>query len=119
MAKEVRFKDMGDSILLKAFGYSPKLRILDIFLTNPYLDFSKEELIRELGMSKQTLYKNFKDLVELGVVKVSRNIGRATMYRINREHPLVKKLDEMINEISLHIAEEEAKKQAKQIQISK
>jgi len=110
MAKEVRYKDMGDSILLKVFGYSPKLRILDIFLTNPYLDFSKEELVRELGMSKQTLYKNFKDLVELGVVKVSRNIGRATMYRINREHPLVKRLDEMINEISLQIAEEETKR---------
>ncbi|MBC7091036.1 MAG: winged helix-turn-helix transcriptional regulator [Nitrososphaeria archaeon] len=119
MAKEVRYKDMGDSILIKAFGYSPKLRILDIFLTNPYLDFSKEELVRELGMSKQTLYKNFKDLVELGVIKVSRNIGRATMYRINREHPLVKRLDEIINEISLQIAEEEAKKQAKQVPVSK
>lgn len=66
MAKKVRYKDIGDSILLKALGYSPKLRILDIFLTNPYLDFSKEELVRELGMSKQTLYKNFKDLEELG-----------------------------------------------------
>ncbi len=110
MAGEVRYKDMGDSILLKAFGYSPKLRILDIFLTNPYLDFNKEELVKELGISKQTLYKNFKDLEELGVVKVSRNIGRATMYRINREHPLIKRLDEMINEISLQIAEEKAKK---------
>jgi len=110
VAKEVRYKDMGDSILLKAFGYSPKLRILDIFLANPYLDFSKNELAKELGMSKQTLYKNFEDLVELGVIKVSRKIGRATMYRINREHPLVKKLDEMINEISLQIAEEETKK---------
>jgi len=119
MVKEVRYKDMGDSILLKAFGYSPKLRILDIFLANPYLDFSKEELVRELGMSKQTLYKNFKDLVELGVIKVSRKIGRAIMYRINREHPLVKKLDEIINEISLQIAEEEVKKQSKQILVSK
>ena len=110
MAEEVRYKNMGDSILLKAFGYSPKLRILDIFLTNPYLDFSKNELARELGMSKQTLYKNFKDLMELGVVKLSRNIGRATMYRINREHPLVKRLNEMVNEISLQIAEKEAEK---------
>ena len=119
MVKEIRYKDMGDSILLKAFGYSPKLRMLDIFLTNPYLDFSKEELVRELGMSKQTIYKNFKDLVELGVIKVSRKIGRATMYRLNREHPLVKKLDEIINEISLQIAEEEASKRAKQISVSK
>jgi len=55
--KEVRYKDTGDSLLLEAFGKSPKLRIIDIFLTNPLLDFSENELVRELGMSKQTLYK--------------------------------------------------------------
>jgi AcrR family transcriptional regulator len=57
-------------------------------------------------MSKQTLYKYFRDLEELGVVKVSRRIGRATMYRINLEHPLVRKLDEMVTETSLKIVDE-------------
>jgi len=107
--KEVRYKDTGESILIKAFGYSPKLRIIDIFLTNPYFDFSREELVIELGMSKQRLYKNFKDLEELGLLEVSRRIGRATMYKLNRKHPLVKLLDQMITEISLQIAEKQAK----------
>jgi Fe2+ or Zn2+ uptake regulation protein len=100
MNQQPRYKDTGDSLLLKAFGYSPKLRIIDIFLTNPYFDFAKEELARELAMSKQTVYKNFKDLEELGVVKVSRRIGKATMYRIDRNHPLVKTLNESVNETS-------------------
>jgi len=73
------YKDLGETLLVKMFGYSPKLRILDIFMDNPYFDFSKSELVKELGMSKQTLYKNFKDLEDLGIVKVSRNIGRAVM----------------------------------------
>ncbi|MEM3489728.1 MAG: winged helix-turn-helix domain-containing protein, partial [Nitrososphaerota archaeon] len=81
---KVLYKNLGDSLLLNALGYSPKMRIIDIFMTNPYFDFSREELVKELGMSKQTLYKNFKDLEELGIVKVSRRIGRAVMYRINR-----------------------------------
>jgi DNA-binding transcriptional ArsR family regulator len=119
MAREVTYKETGDSILIKAFGYSPKLRMIDIFLTNPYFDFSKEELARELGMSKQTIYKHFKDLEDLGIVKVSRKIGRATMYRLNREHPLVKRLDEIINEISLQIAEQEMKKRVKPVAIRK
>lgn len=107
---EVRYKDLGETLFVKMFGYSPKLRILDIFLDNPYLDFSKSEVVRELRMSKQTFYKNFKDLEELGIVKPTRNIGRATMYRINREHPLVRKLNEIVNEVSLQIAEQEAEK---------
>jgi AraC-like DNA-binding protein len=109
MRAEVRYKDTGDSLLLKAFGYSPKLRIIDIFLTNPYFDFDKEELARELGMSKQTVYRNFKDLEELGVVKVSRRIGRATMYRIDRDYPLIRTLNESVNEASFQIAKQEKK----------
>ena len=104
---EVIYKDLGDSLLIKALGYSPKMRIIDIFLTNPYFDFSREELVKELGMSKQTLYKNFKDLEELGIVKISRKIGRATMYRISRGHPLVKTLDESVKELSFQIAKRE------------
>jgi len=110
MSKKVLYKDTGTSLLIKVFGSSPKLKIIDILLTNPYFDFSKEELAKELGMSKQTLYKNFKDLEELRIVKVSRKIGRATMYKLNREHPLVKEINNLINQISLKIAETEAKK---------
>ncbi|MGQ9781817.1 MAG: winged helix-turn-helix domain-containing protein [Nitrososphaeria archaeon] len=112
---EVTYKDLGETLLVKMFGYSPKLRILDIFMDNPYFDFSKSELVKELGMSKQTLYKNFKDLEELEIVKVSRNIGRAIMYRINMEHPLVRKLNEIVNEVSLQIAEQEMKKKVEAV----
>jgi|GEM_PF-5967848 len=37
------------------------------------------------------------------------------MYKLNRKHPLVKLLDQMITEISLQIAEKEAEKQAKTV----
>jgi len=75
-------------------------------MTNPYFDFSKSKLVKELGMSKQTLYKNFGDLEELGIVKVSRKIGR-TLYKINMQHPLVKRLYDMVEQTSLKIAEQE------------
>jgi len=113
--KEVRYKDLGESLLLKAFGDSPKLRIIDIFLTNPFFDFSKNELVRELGMSKQTLYKYFKDLEELGMVKVTRKIGRANLYKVNPENPMVKMLNEHITQLSLQVAEQEAEKMRKPI----
>jgi len=105
--EEVRYKDLGESLLLKAFGNSPKLRIIDIFLTNPLFDFSKNELAKELRMSKQTLYKCLKDLEELGMVKVSRKIGRASLYKINLENPMVKMLNEYVTQLSLQIAEQE------------
>lgn len=113
--KEVRYKDLGDSLLLKAFGSSPKLRIIDVFLTNPLFDFSKNELVKELGMSKQTLYKYFQDLEELNIVKVTRKIGRANLYKINLENPMVKMLNEYTTQLSLQIAEQEKTKMQKPI----
>lgn len=110
MEEEVRHRDLGDSLLLKAFRNSPKLRIIDVFLTNPFFDFSKNELVRELGMSKQTLYKYFKDLEDLGIVKVSRKIGRTNLYKVNLENPMVKMLNEYTTQLSLQIAEKEKAK---------
>ncbi len=117
MTKKVMYKDLGDSLLLKAFGYTPKLRIMDIFMTNPYFDFSRSELVRELRMSKQTLYKNFEDLEELGIVKVSRRIGRASLYKVNMQHQLVKKLYEMVTPTSLKIAEQEMEKMKQPVKV--
>jgi uncharacterized membrane protein len=57
--------------------------------------------VRELGMSKQTLYKYFKDLEELGMVKFTRNIGKANPYKINLENPMVKMLNEYTTQLLL------------------
>ncbi len=103
------------SILLKTLGDSPKLRITDFFIDNPLFDFTKKEVIEALGMSKQTFYKYFSDLEEYGIVKVSRRIGKAKLYRVNPESPMVKMLNEMVTKISLQIAEHEVEKMKKPI----
>jgi predicted transcriptional regulator len=103
--------------LLKTLGDSLKLRIIDFFLDNPLFDFTKKEVIETLGMSKQTFYKYFKNIEKYGIVNVSRKIGRAKLYKINLENPIVKMLREFETQLSLIIAEQEAEKMRKQIAI--
>ncbi|MEM2995494.1 MAG: winged helix-turn-helix domain-containing protein [Candidatus Bathyarchaeia archaeon] len=105
MGEKLYTKKKFESILIKTLGNSPKLRIVDFFLDNPLFDFTKKEVIEALGMSKQTFYKYFPELEEYGVVKVSRKIGKAKLYRINVEHPLVKMLREYETKLSQEIAE--------------
>lgn len=100
------------SLLIRALGDSPKLRIIDFFLDNPFFDFTKKEVIEALGMSKQTFYKYFRDLEAYEIVKVSRRIGRAKLYRINLDHPLVEMLRRYEEKLSLMLAEKEAGKRA-------
>jgi AcrR family transcriptional regulator len=73
-------------------------------------DFTKKEVIEALGMSKQTFYKYFPELEEYEVVKVSGRIGKAKLYKINLEHPLVKMLREYEKKASMQIARKEANK---------
>lgn len=109
MPEEIYVEKKYQSILAKALGNSPKLRIIDFFLDNPLSDFTKKEIIEALGMSKQTFYKYFPELEELGIVRVSRKIGKAKLYKLNLKHPLVNMLREYERKVSLQIAKKEAK----------
>ena len=98
------------SLMIKVLGYSPKMKILVYLLDFPTSDFTKKEIIDALGMSKQTFYKYFDDLEEVGIVKVNMTIGKAKLYKVNRENPIVKDLVNMEKKLSLQIAEEEENK---------
>ena len=81
-----------ETLLLKYLGASPMLRITDFFLDNPLSDYSKNEIVKNLGMGRVTFFKYWKELEKSGAVKTSRQIGRATMYQLNRENNIVKHL---------------------------
>jgi DNA-binding transcriptional ArsR family regulator len=105
----------GQSLITKVFGYSPKMKILDYLLDFPTNDFTKKEIIDALGMSKQTFYKYFGDLEEVGIVKVNRAIGKAKLYKVNRENLIVKDLVNMEKRLSLQIAVQQEEKLKKPI----
>jgi len=52
----------GNTILVETFGNNPVIRIIGFLIDNPIFDHSKEDMIRELGMSKITFYKYFRML---------------------------------------------------------
>ena len=104
-----------DSLLIRALGNSPKLRILDYLLDYKLNDFTKKEIVEALRMSKLTFYKYFKDLEMLGLVIASRKIGRATLYKVNLNNPMVKMLIEYETKLSLQIAEQEAERMKKPV----
>lgn len=84
-----------ESLLLKALGKSPQLRIVDFFIDNRLFDYSKKEIIEELGMSKTTFYKVWGELEALEIVRVSRKFGKAKLYKLNVDNELVKNLIEI------------------------
>jgi len=117
MPEELYTKKEYQSLLLKTLGESPKLRIVDFFMDNPLSDFTKKEVIEALGMSKQTFYKYFEDIEKYGIVIVSRKIGKASLYKIDLKHPLIKMLRDYETKLSLQIAEKEEEKMKQPVKV--
>jgi hypothetical protein len=89
--KEAGMK-MKKSFFLKRFGSSPFFRVVDFFVDNYGYDYSKTEIAKGAGISRVTLNTFFKDLLDLGIVKKTRDVGRAKMYQLNLDSPITKEL---------------------------
>jgi DNA-binding transcriptional regulator YhcF (GntR family) len=102
-----------ETLLLKYLGSSPTLRMVDFFLDNPLSDYSKNEVANNLAMSRATFFKYWKVLERSGAVRITRQIGRATMYELDRQNDIVKqliKLDMTLARKSMEKAVEESEK---------
>ena len=102
-----------ETMLLKYLGASPTLRIIDFFLDNPLSDYSKNEIARNLGMGRVTFFKYWREMENSGAVKVTRHVGRATMYQLDKENEVVRqliKLDMTLARRAMESAAEDYKK---------
>jgi len=94
------------SLLLRAYGSSPQMKILDYLMDFPKNDFTQKEIIEALGMSKTTFYKYFENLVDFGMIRINRKIANAKLYSINMASPVVQSMRKNVDYISEKIADE-------------
>ncbi|HKW03799.1 MAG TPA: hypothetical protein VJN71_00745 [Nitrososphaerales archaeon] len=81
-----------ETLLLQYLGSSPTLRMVDFFLDNPLSDYPKNEIAKNLAMSRATFFKYWKVLEKSGAVKITRQIGRATLYELDKQNDIVRQL---------------------------
>jgi len=81
------------------------IRVIDFLLENRIFDYSKAEIARQAGVSRTTLDVFWKKLIKEGILRKSRTIGRATLYRFNPHSEISKKLIELDFAISKRHAE--------------
>ena len=81
-----------ESVFLKITGDSPKLRVLDFLLTFQAFDYSLTDIAKNAEVSYTSLMSFWPELVKTGIVKETRKVGKARMFRINEGNPVVKQL---------------------------
>ena len=105
----------NETLLLRYLGASPILRIVDFFLDNPLSDYSKNEIAGNLAMSRATFFKYWKELEKSGALTISRKIGRATLYELDRGNDVVKQLIKLDMALSRRAMQQAAEQYEKPI----
>jgi DNA-binding MarR family transcriptional regulator len=95
----------SSSLILRVYGSSPQMKIIDYLMNFPKNDFTQKEIIEALGMSKTTFYKYFDSIVGFGMIRVNRKIANTRLYSINMQSPLVKNIKKDIDYLSEKIAD--------------
>lgn len=80
------------SLLVQFMGDTPLSRIVDFFVENKGLDFSKSQIAEGAGISRTALFKYWGIIENFGLVKVTRAFGKAKLYTLNTENPLVQEI---------------------------
>ena len=83
------------TFLLKVFGDYPQIKVLDFLLTYREYDYPLSEIAENAGVGWTTIHQFFPSLVEQGLVKKTRKIGRAILYKLNVENEIVQELIDM------------------------
>lgn len=78
--------------LLAQFSNTTKVRIIDFLLDNYPLDFSKNEIARNLGVSRQVIFNSWTFLEKHGIIKVTRKFGKTKLYTLNSKNPITKRI---------------------------
>lgn len=83
------------SLFVEFFGDYPIIRVLDFLIENDVFDYSKKDISRDANVSWNTLDSFWNQLEEREIVIHTRRVGKAEMYKLNTNNPLVKKLMEL------------------------
>lgn len=87
---------MGEkSLLLQLTGDMPLFRIMDFFVDNKGIDFTKKDIIEGADISKATLFNYWAEIEKYGLVKITRTFGKTKLYTLNTENPVTQKILEL------------------------
>jgi hypothetical protein len=100
--------------LQKLFKDSSIAKLLDFLTLYKDFDYPKTEISKNSGVSWKTLYRLWPLLEKYNLVIKTRQIGRATLYKLNTESQIAQVLNKLALEIATFGVNEELARQAKE-----
>lgn len=95
--------------LRHVFGDKPIPKTIDFLLVHRHWDYPLSAIAEATSVSYRTLQKVVPMLVKKGILKETREVGKAKMYSLNFNSASVKKLDEFALVSDIEFAQKQQK----------
>ncbi len=79
----------SQSVFVEYFGSSPYIKVLDFLIQGQEFDYSMTEIARNSGVGWSAFSVVFKKLLEKNIIKATRTIGNAKLFRLNKKNQFV------------------------------
>lgn len=80
------------TLFTETIGNSPTARVLELLINGEGLDYSLSDIVEGAEVSWATVHEVVPQLEKKGLIKHTRKVGMAKMYKINRANPVAKSL---------------------------
>ena len=78
------------TIFRETLGDTPVIKVLDFLIEGRGLDYSLSDIAENSNIGWTTLHRIWDKMLRLNIVKPTREIGRAKLFKLNEENPAVK-----------------------------
>src|SRR3989338_9821577 len=92
-------------IFVRTFGSSPVIKVLNFLLQGRELDYSMSDIARNSDISWTTLNRVWAGMEKTGLIKNTRKIGKAKLYKLNSENEIVKRLIDLHRQLLIEETE--------------
>lgn len=99
----------AESGIIALYGDSPRMKMVDFFMTFPKNEFTVPELVEGIGMSRTTAFNEVEKLLDNGMIIQSGNVGKSPTYKINTKSPIVYSMQKLVSLRSKKIAASQIK----------
>ncbi len=86
-----------ESGIISLYGDSPRMKMVDFFMTFPKNEFTVSELVEGIGMSRTTAFKEIDKLSTNGMIVKSGNVRKSPIYKINKNNSVIYFMQKMVS----------------------
>ncbi|MFT4326188.1 MAG: helix-turn-helix domain-containing protein [Candidatus Woesearchaeota archaeon] len=93
----------GKALFSNIFGENTPIKIIDFLMMGNNFDFTLSHISNGIGVSRTSVRNSINQLIETGIVEISRVDNKSTYYRIRKEDSKYPLLEDLYNKLQKEV----------------